>query len=316
MKKLRIIIIALLFFSSCEDISYVDNPKANIYEYDLGVYNIAGLSFIDENSGYLINNKYVNSNMNKSSIYYYNGISWECFDEIYDDFKFSDIYMINKNSGWVIGNKEFSGDNIGQIFKIDNGSTRLVKEYLYAYVNSVHFANENFGIVVGSPASFMYKNGEWTIITELFNKHLYDVFCFSESNYWVAGSQTLHFDGTNFITQNLAKGQSLETMFFIDQNNGWGCDYDGNIYHYDGTSWIFQKQYDSQGGFTKFYPGFLDNNNGYFVSESGYVLKYSANSWETILAPDNSTNTFRCIEYVGGNDVWIGGHGLYHYTLK
>jgi len=92
----------------------------------------------------------------------------------------------------------------------------------------------------------------------------------------------------------------LNSVFFVDNNNGWAVGENGVILYYNGTDWNLQNS-----NTTCFLNSvfFLDKNNGWAVGDSGTILKYDGIKWETQIS--GTLDPLKSVFFTDINNGWV-----------
>lgn len=144
--------------------------------------------------------------------------------------------MLAGNSISVLdSNNAFVAGKYGTLFKTNNGGNNWISlsssvttgDYLF----SVFFVNNLTGYTIGNSGnvfnevSKMLKTTNsginWTIISNLSNSYVYDMYFLNSNTGWVAGSNILKKTtdgGLNWVTQLT---NTCYSIYFVDQNTGW-----------------------------------------------------------------------------------------------
>lgn len=164
-----------------------------------GLLGGARLSVIDQQTVYVLNGKLYRT--------FNSGATWDIAEvSVPKNYKAVNMFFINNNRGWIVtGNG--TGGTILTEFPIlttnDGGLSWHVTDYLLdgesPGFRCVHFANENVG--------------------------------------WIAGYQNVYKTtdaGKSWIKENSSGNNKLGTkdISFVDGNNGWIINYEGEIYKY------------------------------------------------------------------------------------
>jgi photosystem II stability/assembly factor-like uncharacterized protein/subtilisin-like proprotein convertase family protein len=204
-----------------------------------------------------------------------------------------DMDFINADTGWIVGgeNLDDAGTKAGVILHtVDGGKTwetQLTKPY---YFNSVDFINENVGWAVGSKGISM---GEGVIL------------------HTINGGQT-------WTSQTNPIIESIDKVFFLDENNGWvvSNDWWGQIAHTTngGHDWILQTNPTKNSIVDVF---FINPQKGWAVGMDSTILRTSNGglTWlRTALTVSNNWY-FRSVFFIDELHGWaVGVYGVIMLT--
>ena len=248
------------------------------------------------------------------------GVDWQGFD-YFNSFEggFGRVGIINENSVIVPG-QYFTGDNI--IFKTTDGGTTWteIPTSVELLGGRIQFINTNTGWIVSS--GNLYKTTDGGINWEFQTAPVYDFFFVNELMGWyISGNQIKQTTdgGQTWLSQNSGTDNTLYTIYFLDQNNGWISGDSGTIL------------YTTNGGtpvelisFTACVSGNDVNLNWSTASETnneGFKVEKSQNS------KIKSQKVWTNIGFVSGNGTTTEQHnylfidkdlsgGQYFYRLK
>ncbi len=161
--------------------------------------------------------------------------------------------------GYATGNQ----GNLSVVYATDDGGNEwkslLIPFATTARINAVHFVNQDTGWVAGYDG-FIARTSDggqtWVQQISGTNRKLYRIHFVSDAEGWITGGWN---DGTSYLLlhttdggqnwQNMSFGSSAystEDVFFINQNTGWICGLDNQLYGHihrtddGGQTWIRQ----------------------------------------------------------------------------
>jgi photosystem II stability/assembly factor-like uncharacterized protein len=104
--------------------------------------------------------------------------------------------------------------------------------------------------------------------------------------------------------QNSTISNDLNSVFFLDNNNGWAVGRQGKIIRTTngGSSWTEQNSGTTQ-DLNKVFM--VNNNVGYAVGKSGTLVKYNGSSWSTVNI--NYSQPMHGVYFLNENTGWISG---------
>ena len=283
-----------LFHSKVEDIQFLDANIGFIHaaEYlgvnDIGIFKTTdgGVSWSPSESGIsdpiaaleiVANNAAFASTDNSGINYIYksidNGTQWLQVYAVDSTYKTSDIYFLNSNIGWVLGEKE--------IYKTTNGGTSWnifqIPSYHYG-VTDIFFINELRGFVT-QPNGRLLKTFDggltWTVAITNTTERLNSIEFADENNGWVAGAHGTVLRTTNggvsWVRLILNPGIDLTAIKFRGSLYGYISGTDGTLFYTvdGGNTWLNE---DSRFGGKLIYAiEFAGQDKVYFGGESGLL---------------------------------------------
>ncbi|MFN8134478.1 MAG: YCF48-related protein [Bacteroidales bacterium] len=204
-----------------------------------------------------------------------------------------DVDFINADTGWVVGGESLdnAGTKEGVILRtVDGGKTwetQLTKPYFF---NSVDFINKNVGWAVGSKG---VSNGEGVIL--------------HTNN----GGQTWTSQANPII-------ESIDKVFFLDENNGWvvSNDWWGQIAHTTngGHDWILQKNPTKNPIVDVF---FITPQKGWAVGMDSTILRTvnGGLTWQRTELTVSNNWYFRSVFFIDEMHGWaVGVYGVIMLT--
>lgn len=224
-----------------------------------------------------------------------------------------DIYMLDPNSGWIVGNQGTILTWDGSIWE---SITPLTTENLYA----VCATSESNVWAVGNGGTIIHYDGAaWSIFdsTGLTNQNLRDIRCISETSAWIVGYSgiVLRWDGNAWaVDDSFLFTDNLEGMAYISENDVWAFGGSYNhpaVFRFNGSEWNPVDILLSPGESVDFsFAGdFSNSNNGWIVGGSKNILFWNGSSLgEYSLDPEMIlTND---VDILTENNGWIVGLGL------
>lgn len=183
--------------------------------------------------------------------------------------------------------------------------------------NSVVYITGEDGILIKSTDA-----GEtWTTITTPLEETLYDSFWINEVTGWIAQKDgTIHYTtdgGSTWSTWadvgDIANGERIRSLSFIDANSGWASGDDGTILKTTdgGMSWTAQSAGSAFSAidFDNIY--FMNSNTGWVVGELGTVLKTTdgGSTWTdyTLTELQSAEVDLKRITFTDSMNGWFAG---------
>ncbi|MGA2669762.1 MAG: T9SS type A sorting domain-containing protein [Ignavibacteria bacterium] len=245
------------------------------------------------------------------------------------------VFFINKSTGWVAG-------IAGMIRKSTNGGVDwLIQDFsgYSGYYTSVHFFNENTGIVAGS------KNSTYAYVIKTTNggnnwseKYISTTPQYSElTRQWWINNDTGWIGGYNILLRTTDGGETFTDYFnsipptsnglnveddlvFVNNETGWICGSNidsKNIYKTTnaGVNWIFQDNPVA----SQYYPQingiiFITSDTGWASSYAGMLI-VTTNGGTNWVVDKYTDETTRFSAY-NKSKIWCGSaHGRIWYTL-
>lgn len=113
---------------------------------------------------------------------------------------------------------------------------------------------------------------------------------------------------SGWVVQSSGTSEYLQSVFFIDQNNGWIAGLMGVLLKTtdSGTNWIIQNSGTTEGLNSVF---FINQTVGWVVGSNGIIKKTtdSGNSWLTQYT--NDSFVLKCVKFIDENIGWAVGFG-------
>lgn len=161
----------------------------------------------------------------------------------------------------------------------------------------------------------LHYNGEtWQKLPMEFSNSLWWVWGSPDGTFFFVGENGSIYRHSNNRTIPMVSGTDLNLygIWGTDSNNIWavgGTDFQGNIIHYDGNTWI--KQHDTNGIMFKIWG--TNSNNIWAVGQDGTILYYDGIRWIKQQC-DDQTVTFLGIAGSSSQDIYtVGQQSICHY---
>jgi photosystem II stability/assembly factor-like uncharacterized protein len=234
-----------------------------------------------------------------------------------------DIYFINKNVGFAVGEASFvgrttdSGNNwedlsLGSVNRsisfsdslngwivgdryilktTDGGFNWASQEFIGKELNACFFINSNLGWVIGNNIIKKTTDGGLNWIDNIISGNYYNIFFANEVDGWIAGwpGKILKSSdgGINWFEQNSGTNLGIFSVFGLDAENVWAVGDSGLILKSTngGDNWIKQKINTNTFFLDVF---FTDYNNGWVVGTSGAIL-HTTNGGVTFIEEENTS---------------------------
>ncbi len=182
-------------------------------------------------------------------------------------------------------------------------------------LNSVHFADDKIGWVVGNSGVILYTTDggtTWTEQTSSVTTALNSVHFADDKIGWVVGNSGVILyttdGGTTWTEQTNSVTTALNSVHFADNTFGWVVGEGGVILHTTdgGTTWIGQT---SDVTSTLQSVHFADNTFGWVVGEGGVILHTvnSGQAWTKQIT--NDTDFLNSVHFVDHNYGWAISSG-------
>ncbi len=179
----------------------------------------------------------------------------------------SDIYMIDENEG-------YTGGGSGFVYRtLDGGINWDLLGAMSSSLNELDFANSTQGYACGdNGAVFSITPLGVTNLNSGLSTNLFGISATSVNNVWVCGGSTIsYFNGTSFEYQ-LGPGGTYNSLYFINDNEGWVVGNSGLIGHTEDGGEIWHQQINpDQWSMSDVF--FLDENVGWAVGFNGTIFK-------------------------------------------
>ena len=235
------------------------------------------------------------------------GLTWASVIKF--DFGINDIFFVDKNKGWLVGED-------GRILKsIDGGSNWILQYKTWFALESIHFLNQNTGWVAGGGGTIYKTNdsgNKWTKIETGIHSWIYDVW-FVNDNYGCFSSEHLYHTVNGGLSWEKTEDYMglIMDLFFVDAYNGWGVGQYGTIIYTNdiGKNWEYQSEFQWDGGEIKVSwlssVYFIDKNHGLSV---GYNYIYSTeDGGKNWIIDSVDQSIFLNDIFFVGNQGWIVG---------
>ena len=225
------------------------------------------------------------------------------------------IQFINGNTGWTIGAKN--------VYKTTNGGSSwfVVHTFDYTDCTALFFLDSNVGWISGIQGD-IYKTTDggqnWVSQRPDFGDHLYDAYFYDNQHGWIAGDAISDPEGLIMLTTDggtnwnysLVNPNPLNSVYFINANEGFAVGWTGRILHTtdSGNTWAIEAS-----GTVKDLRGvyFPSANNGWTVGDEGTILKYHSGNTQHFTPiwsgnPYLPMNTFVTSATLDSNDLDAG----------
>ena len=159
--------------------------------------------------------------------------------------RFYDVFFIDENTGWAVGNAEGNTpeETVESVIvhTADGGKTwQAQKSGVFEHpLQKVQFVDALRGWIVGEGGIILHTvDGGQTWVRQMSNtpNHLFDLQFLSPTEGWAVGDWgTALYTGDGGETwTNRAVGlgdDSLRGIYFLDSQHGWGVSYEGRTYY-------------------------------------------------------------------------------------
>jgi hypothetical protein len=224
--------------------------------------------------GWLVLRGIVSTDPPATSIYRWNGASWQLWDVLdpgVPGTALQRLDMLSADDIWAV-----APDMFGTKFYHWTGSAWNQSTYLCCDVNvgwDLDMLTPTDGWSVGYSGQIAHWNGiDWSIITDLGDQHLSGIDMLSANDGWIVGEGGViyHWNGNSW---NLVPGPVdtfLNEVDMVTASDGWAVGADGVIIHWDGNSWT---QVNSRTGVNLNMVRMVSRDDGWIVGE-GVTLRY------------------------------------------
>ena len=247
--------------------NWIRQYHGNSTEYFRGTF------FTDFNHGWAVGSVDLSSNGKFGALLTTvdGGYNWEILLYSVTE-NWNDIYLINSNIGWMVGNG-------GIVFKTTDGVdwSSIGSSGTTYNLRSVYFLDPNKGWIVGDNGKILYSNNggaSWQSQNSGTNSNLIDVYFIDETVGWIVGYDgiILHTDngGSTWTNQVSSTTKDLIKLYFSSSTKGWVVGNTGIIIHTtNGATWTTQESgtQNSLRGIN-----FIDEYIGLIVGIKGTVL--------------------------------------------
>ncbi len=203
--------------------------------------------------------------LNGSDFYYFDGTAWKAkYNPLAN--QISAIYFINKNEGFLAGDREL-------IFLRNNKREFLPLPNTPWGINNVFGSGkDNIWLSTIDHSLFHYKNNKWTqqlkgeeILFIDFSNHAM-VYVMTNNKLYYYSDSRWHLHSTNSMFKN------IERLFFLKDGEIWGVGVKGLIIHYNKKNWeqIYSPTKENLHDIFM-----LSSNEGWAIGDKGTILHYS-----------------------------------------
>jgi photosystem II stability/assembly factor-like uncharacterized protein len=218
------------------------------------------------------------------------------------------IYMIDDNEG-------YTGGGSGFVYRtLDGGTNWDLLGAMSSSLNELDFASSTQGYACGdNGAVFSITPEGVTNLNSGLSSDLAGITSPSENNVWVCGeNKIVYFNGVMFQFQSGPVG-SFNSIFFIDDNEGWVVGNAGLIGHTEdgGETWHSQinPDPDQRSMFDVF---FLDENIGWAIGINGIILETINGGDDWIIDEEGSalagTNFLTGVYFISPTNGYVVGN--------
>jgi photosystem II stability/assembly factor-like uncharacterized protein len=228
----------------------------------------------------------------------------------------NDISLIDRNTGWIVGEKgtilyksgndwkeyqKLTGKDLNSVFMINSkegwavGDEGTIIHYIAGYWNffpsptkhnllSVSFRDSDNGICVGDLGTILiFKDGDWSMVENEVRASLYSVY-YERNGAWIGGGlecvnvPLIKMEiNENNLTYVFNPYPSVNSICLLNKNNGWAVGSPNTILHFDGTTWEKESiSFDFASLISVF---FSEDNSGISVGYAGTILVYNNGTW-------------------------------------
>lgn len=291
-----------ILFSVCIICSYTassqelscENPTPNCFGHN-------SVFFLDSLQGWIAGER--------GQISKFEGKSWKNLPHSASTESLQDIYFVNPDHGWAVGNN-------GTILKIVGGVVTKEVSPTTAALNAVYFVDENNGWAISNSNQILrYSSGVWKIekAADGTGFFLNDIYMNSSTKGWAVGSQGKIFYYNGIIWQNLSSpvSSALYAVDFTDSTTGYIAGESGVILKYAlNKSWV---KVNSGLVATLTDIDIVNKSNVWATGQYGSVMHYNGINWS---GGGVNGPLFISLQITNKNDGWtITSNGLI-YRLR
>jgi len=175
------------------------------------------------------------------------------------------------------------------------------------YPQSVWGSARNDVFIAGASGIYHYDGDTWQMqISSL--SSIEDVWGNDNNDVFAVGLQgeILHYDGTSWTAMESEAWQHLDKVWGYSGTDVFATGWGGFVLHYDGTSWTTMTP-DKQGSTNSIWGSSSDNV--FAVGDAGVILRYDGEAWTTLKKP-SAASTMRHVWGTSSSDVFaVGDNG-------
>lgn len=264
--------------------------------------DLNSISLVDGNTGWIVGDN--------GTILYKSGNIWKEYQKLTDK-DLNSVFMMNAKEGWAVGDE-------GTIMHYKSGIWEPFSSPTKHNLLSVSFMDSDNGICVGDLGTILiFKDGDWSLVENEVRGNLHSAY-YERNGAWIGGglecvNVPLIKMGIkdNSLTYLYNPYPSVNSLWLLNENNGWAVGSPKTILHFDGTNWEKENiSFDFASLRSVF---FSQENSGISVGYAGTVLLYNNGTWikENSLTTQNLKGSA-----ISGNTYYAVGEGGTIITKK
>ena len=248
---------------------------------------------------------------------------WRAIYQAADSVTYNDIFFVDKNNGWIIGN------HATILYSVDGGINWEKQDgpgRSYIGLNSVCFSDKQHGWIVGDDFEMYYTtNGgsTWNYnlpVLPIFTWNFTSVFFANNQNGWITTSLgRVEFTTNGGILWDggavVADHDRLSDIYFVDNMTGWIIAENHKVFNTDngGSTWFEQKvnnkSADSLSRFNDII--FTDSMNGWIITGSSEIFHTSNGGTEWFFQSKVQDSNLNAVYFGDEKAGWIAGNNIY-----
>jgi hypothetical protein len=230
--------------------------------------DLNAISLVDSHTGWIVGDK--------GTMLYKSGNVWKEYQKLTVK-DLNSVFMINAVEGWAVGDE-------GTIMHYKVGNWELSNSPTKHNLLSVSFRDSDNGICVGDLGTILiFKDGDWSMVENNVRGNLYSVY-YERNGAWIGGG--LECVNVPLIKMGINENNltyvsnpypSVNSLYLLNENNGWAVGSTNTILHFDGLNWEKENlSFDFASLISVF---FSQENSGISVGYAGTILLYNNGTW-------------------------------------
>jgi photosystem II stability/assembly factor-like uncharacterized protein len=251
----------------------------------------------------------------KGTILHWDGTIWQTIASP-TNVALHGIHMISSSDGWVVGDS-------GVILHWDGSIWSSVPSPTTANLRAIDMVAANDGWAVGFGGTVLRYDGSiWSQITGnsgVLLPYLFDITMISASDGWIVGDAgdglLVRWDGSQWKRYEDYRSEVPVSIAMVSSTRGWLATREGEILHWDGTSWqtmvspvvrLFAK--------SSYKVEVTETGSLWVVGVSDLVWRYRSGDWTTLNKPPFSF-PLADVSIVSAHEAWAVGikGGIPHF---
>jgi len=306
-----------MYMTGSSQVVYVSTDRGANFTlaFDNGASPLYEVDFVDSLRGVIVGSNGVNYRTTNG------GTTWDSTDV--SQFSAQVLFTCLYKSPTEI----FAAGGQGNILRSTNSGVSYDYVESSTRIHSIDFADANNGVAVGWRGTVLKTtNGgvNWSYIKAIQGFELYDVKTFSSNVFYACGGNGQFYkttDGGNTFSNTSigTTANTLKTMWWFNQNEGYVCGFDGNVAYTTNAGASFTTQYSfgtANNDIEDIF--FINNTTGYVTGQLGKLAKTTDRlTWDSsgIDGPVNST--IWEMSWTSANTGYAGSlHGCIYKTTN